>query len=85
MDFHAARQNMVESQVRVNDVTDMPLQLAMRHVQRERLCAPSQSFGAYGQIEVAVAPGRVLMKPRDIAKLLQTLEPKAGESALAIA
>lgn len=85
MDFHAARQNMVESQVRVNDVTDMPLQLAMRHVQRERLCAPSQSFGAYGEIEVAVAPGRVLMKPRDIAKLLQTLEPKAGESALAIA
>ena len=85
MDFHAARQNMVESQVRVNDVTDMPLQLAMRHVQRERLCAPSQAFGAYGEIEVAVAPGRVLMKPRDIAKLLQTLEPKAGETVLAIA
>ena len=32
MDYHAARQNMVESQVRVNDVTDTPLQLAMRHV-----------------------------------------------------
>ncbi len=85
MDFHAARQNMVESQVRVNDVTDMALQLAMRHVQRERLCAPSQGFGAYGEIEVAVSPGRVLMKPRDVAKLLQTLEPKAGETVLAIA
>ena len=85
MDFHAARQNMVESQVRVNDVTDTALQLAMRHVARERLCAPSQAFGAYGEVEVAIAPGRVLMKPRDIAKLLQILEPKPGEKALCVA
>ncbi|EGF90349.1 putative protein-L-isoaspartateD-aspartate O-methyltransferase [Asticcacaulis biprosthecium C19] len=85
MDFHAARQNMVESQVRVNDVTDTALQLAMRHVSRERLCAPSQGFAAYGDVEVAIAPGRVLMAPRDVAKLLQSLEPRAGETALAIA
>lgn len=85
MDFHAARQNMVESQVRVNDVTDAGLQLAMRHVKRERLCAPSQAFSAYGECESAISPGRVLMKPRDIAKLLQAIEPKSGEVALAIA
>ena len=85
MDLHAARQNMVESQVRVNDVTDTGLQLAMRHIQRERLCAPSQAFGAYGEVESPIAPGRVLMKPRDISKLLQITEPKAGESVLAIA
>ncbi|ESQ90658.1 protein-L-isoaspartate O-methyltransferase family protein [Asticcacaulis benevestitus] len=85
MDLYAARQNMVESQVRVNDVTDMPLQLAMRHIQRERLCAPSQAFGAYGEVESPIAPGRVLMKPRDISKLLQIAEPKTGERALAIA
>ncbi len=85
MDFHAARQNMVESQVRVNDVTDNALQLAMRHVKRERLCAPSQAFSAYGEVESAIAPGRVLMKPRDISKLLQILEPRSGEVALAIA
>ncbi len=85
MDFHAARQNMVESQVRVNDVTDTALQVAMRHVERERLCAASQGFGAYGEVEAVIAPGRVLMKPRDISKLLQTLEPKPGETALALA
>ncbi len=85
MDFHAARQNMVESQVRVNDVTDTPLQLAMRHVARERLCAPSQAFCAYGEVEPQIAPGRVLMAPRDISKLLQTVEPKSGEKALCIA
>ncbi|MBW8733807.1 MAG: protein-L-isoaspartate O-methyltransferase [Asticcacaulis sp.] len=85
MDFHAARQNMVESQVRTNDVTDMALQLAMRHVARERLCAPSQAFAAYGEVEVQIAPGRVLMRPRDVSKLLQTLEPKPGDKILAIA
>ena len=85
MDFHAARQNMVESQVRVNDVTDTPLQLAMRHVARERLCAPSQGFCAYGDVEPQIAPGRVLMAPRDVSKLLQTVEPKSGEKALCIA
>ncbi len=85
MDFHAARQNMVESQVRVNDVTDSGLQLAMRHVERERLCAPSQTFGAYGELESPIAPGRALMKARDISKLLQAIEPKPGEKVLAIA
>jgi len=85
MDFTAARNNMVESQVRVNDVTDEGLQHAMRHIQRERLCAPSQAFGAYGEVESPIAPGRALMKPRDIAKLIQAIEPKAGETALAIA
>jgi len=85
MDLHAARQNMVESQVRVNDVTDSALQIAMRHVLRERLCAPSQAFGAYGEVESVIAPGRVLMKPRDISKLLQALEPRSGETALGLA
>jgi protein-L-isoaspartate(D-aspartate) O-methyltransferase len=85
MDFHAARQNMVESQVRVNDVTDPGLQLAMRHIQRERLSAPGQGFSAYGEVETPVAPGRGLMKPRDISKLLQLTEPKAGETVLALA
>jgi len=76
---------MVESQIRTNDVTDIPLQLAMRHVERERLCAPSQAFAAYAEVEPQIAPGRVLMRPRDISKLLQTVEPKSDEKILAVA
>jgi len=85
MDFHAARQNMVESQIRTNDVTDVALQLAMRHIARERLCAPSQAFAAYAEVEPQIAPGRVLMRPRDISKLLQAVEPKDGDKVLAVA
>jgi protein-L-isoaspartate(D-aspartate) O-methyltransferase len=85
MDFHASRQNMVESQVRVNDVTDQALVSAMRKVRRERLCAPSEAFRAYGEVEPVIAPERYLMAPRDVSKLMQIAEPRAGETALAIA
>jgi protein-L-isoaspartate(D-aspartate) O-methyltransferase len=85
MDFHASRQNMVESQVRVNDVTDQALVAAMRKVQRERLCVPSEAFRAYGEVEPVIAPERFLMAPRDISKLMQIAEPRSGETALAIA
>lgn len=85
MDYFAARQNMVESQVRVNDVTDPALQKAMRHIERERLVAPGQGFAAYGDVEPQIAPGRALMLPRDLSKLLHFLKPAAGQSVLAIA
>lgn len=85
MDFAAARQNMVESQVRTNDVTDLPLQHALRRVPRERFVAPGRAFAAYAEVEVEIAPGRLLMKPRDIGKLLQAAKPRASERALCIA
>jgi protein-L-isoaspartate(D-aspartate) O-methyltransferase len=85
MDFHAARTNMVESQVRTNDVTDVEIQRAMRRVARERFCAPDRAFAAYADALPEIVPGRYLMNPRDIAKLLQLAQPRAGETALAIA
>ena len=85
MDFSSARYNMVESQVRTNDVTDLGIQDAMRTVPRERFCAPARSFSAYAEVEAEICPGRWLMKPRDIAKLLQAAKPKSGERALCLA
>jgi protein-L-isoaspartate(D-aspartate) O-methyltransferase len=85
MDFNAARTNMVESQVRTNDVTGLELQHAMRNVAREQFCAPARAFAAYAEADVEVAPGRTLMKPRDIGKLLQAAAPRPGERALALA
>ena len=85
MDFTAARTNMVESQVRTNDVTGLELQHAMRNVAREQFCAPARAFAAYAEADVEIAPGRSLMKPRDIGKLLQAAAPRASERALALA
>ena len=85
LDFHAARENMVENQVRTNDVTDHPVQDAMRVIARERLCPPGKLHLAYAEAVVEYAPGFFLMQPRDISKLLQAVRPRPGERALAIA
>lgn len=85
MDFAAARKVMVDSQVRVNDVTDRALQAALMAVPRERFCAPGRAFTAYGEVEVEIANGRRLMQAREVAKLIQALDAREGETALAIA
>ena len=47
MDFTAARKVMVDSQVRVNDVTDRALQAALLVVPRERFCDPANRFSHF--------------------------------------
>ena len=85
MDFVAARKVMVDSQVRVNDVTDRGLQAALLSVPRERFCAPERAFAAYAEVEIEIAGDRRLMMARDIAKMIDALDARAGETALAIA
>jgi protein-L-isoaspartate(D-aspartate) O-methyltransferase len=84
-DFAAAREIMVDSQVRPSDVTDLGIQDAMRAVPRETLVPAGKVWLAYADAEVEYAPGRWMLRPRDVAKLLQGLRPRAGQTALAIA
>jgi protein-L-isoaspartate(D-aspartate) O-methyltransferase len=84
-DFAAARLNMVESQVRTQDVTDVRIQDAMRAIPREDFVPQGRAYLAYADVEVEHAPGRWLLKPRDVSKLLQALRPMPGERCLAIA
>lgn len=85
MDFQTARKAMVDSQVRVNDVTDRSLQAALMTVPRETLCAPDRAFSAYADVEVPVTATRQLMLPRDLSKLLMAAAPKPRERALIMA
>jgi protein-L-isoaspartate(D-aspartate) O-methyltransferase len=85
MDFQTARKAMVDSQVRVNDVTDRSLQAALMTVPRETLCAPDRAFSAYADVEVPVTATRQLMLPRDLSKLLMAAAPKPLERALVMA
>ncbi len=85
MDFARARDIMVESQVRTADVTDTRIIHAMRTLPRERFVPAQKRMIAYGDLEVDVAAGRSLMRPRYVAKLLQELAPQANERALEIA
>jgi len=73
-DFAAARLNMVESQVRVNAVTDGRLIAALGAVPRERFVPMSRQGVAYVDEDIRVGDGnppRFLMEPRVFAKLAQ--------------
>ena len=78
MDFARARMLMVESQVRTADVTDARILHAMRTLPRERFTPAHQRTLAYADLDLEVAPGRALMRPRDMAKLIQVLTPRGG-------
>ena len=84
-DFAAARETMVDSQVRTQDVTDLAIIDAMRAIPRETLTPAGKSWLAYADAEIEYAPGRWMLRPRDIGKLLQGLQPRPPENALAIA
>lgn len=85
MDLARARDIMVESQVRTNDVTDMRILHAMRTLPRERFAPAQKRALAYADLELEVAEGRTLLRPRDLAKLIQALAPRADERGLEIA
>ncbi|MBX3476540.1 MAG: protein-L-isoaspartate O-methyltransferase [Brevundimonas sp.] len=85
MDFAAARKVMVDSQVRVNDVTDRALQAALMAAPREGLVPAERAYAVYAETAVEIAEGRKLMPARDIAKLMQALEARPGERALCLA
>ena len=85
MDFAAARKVMVDSQIRVNDVTDRALQAALLAVPRERFLPQERAWSAYAEIEPEIVGGRRLMMARDLSKLLMALDARPGETALALA
>jgi len=85
MDFAAARKVMVDSQIRVNDVTDRGLQASLLSVPRESFVTADRAWSAYAEVEVEIANGRKLMMARDIAKLLQVLDARQGETVLGLA
>jgi protein-L-isoaspartate(D-aspartate) O-methyltransferase len=85
MDLARSRDIMVESQVRTSDVTDLRILHAMRTLPRERFAPAQRRTLAYADLELEVAPDRYLMRPRDLAKLIQALDPQPHECALELA
>lgn len=84
-DMSKARHFMVEGQVRTNDVTDLRITDLMGQLARERFVPASQRALAYSDVCVEVKPGRFLLDPRSLAKLVQALDVQAGDRVLDIA
>ncbi len=85
-DFSAARQNMVDCQVRTSDVTDSRVVDAMLAVPREVFVPERRRALAYLDLDLAVtengAVRRVLLKPAVTARLLQAAGIRASDRVL---
>lgn len=71
MDFARARQAMVDCQVRPADVTRYSIIESMLAVPRELFVPKAGRDVAYAGCEIALAPDRVLLEPRTLAKMLE--------------
>ncbi len=82
IDFAAARQNMVLSQLEPQQVSDPALTEAMATVPREKFVPEALAGVAYMDEDLEIVPGRYLMEPRVFARLLQAADAKSGDVAL---
>lgn len=83
-DFAVQRFNMVESQVRPNDVTDPRILAALGEVPRERFVPAGKQGIAYQDAPIELVKGRFLLEPRTFAKLLTLIAPDAADKVLDI-
>lgn len=84
MNSPRARSNMVEGQIRPNNVTDERLIEAISSVNREKFVPKTFSGVAYLDKNIQVAPGRFLMEPMVFSRLLDAAHIKADQLVLDI-
>src|ERR1700761_6535364 len=83
--FAAARENMVNSQIRPNRVIDPRILAAMRRIPRERFVPARATALAYTDKDVPLGNGRFLMEPMVLARLLQAAMLRENERVLVVA
>ena len=83
-DFQARRVKMVDGQLRTTDVTSHPVLDSFLAVPRESYVSDAKRELAYFDMEIAVAPGRYLMEPSPLAKLIQLADIKSTDRVLDI-
>lgn len=81
-DYSRLRRNMVDNQLRTTDVTDPSVLAAMADVPRERFVPDARAEVAYIDEDIAVGPGRYLLEPSALAKLLQLANIASSDKVL---
>ena len=83
-DYAMRRRMMVDTQVRPSDVTNFPIIDAMLTIPRELFVPDTAREAAYSGGDVPLAPGRVVLDPRVLAKMLDALDFSGDELVLDI-
>ncbi len=81
-DYTSRRTMMVDTQVRPSDVTKFPIIDAMLSVPRESFVPDHLREAAYVGENLALGPGRVMLEPRTLAKMLDALDIQQNHVAL---
>ena len=89
INFDIARENMIESQVRPNGITDNRVIAAMAEIAREAFVPEGQRGLAYMDEDIVVSTNagsedRALMEPMAFARLVQLAAVKQGDFVLDI-
>ena len=84
MDYAKLRRVMVDSQVRVNDVTSVEVVSAFSTIPREVFVPKPMRASAYAELEIVTSDTRAMWLPRDLGKLLVALEAEASDISLVI-
>jgi len=81
-DFAARRRMMVDNQIRPSDVTKFPVIDAMLSVPREIFVPDALRPAAYAGENMDLGNGRVMLEPRTLAKMLDSLSVERDELVL---
>ena len=84
MDFAKLRRVMVDSQVRVNDVTATEVVSAFSTIPREVFVPKGMRASAYAELEIETGETRAMWLPRDLGKILRAVEAQASDVSLVI-
>lgn len=82
--YAKARQSMIESQIHPMGVVSEDILEAFSLVPREEFVPEDKRGICYCDEDIEIAPGRYLMEPAVLARLIQAVEPKQDEVALTI-
>lgn len=82
--FAAARETMLDSQIRTNDVTDHAIQAAFKAVPRECFVPKAKTALAYSDVHIDLGDGRFMLRPRDFAKMLDAAQIESTDVVLNI-
>jgi protein-L-isoaspartate(D-aspartate) O-methyltransferase len=83
-DFAAAREAMVESQLRPQGVSDPAVIAAMGRIPREKFLPGHTRPLAYVDRAVSIGEGRFLSAPAVLGQLLTEMQPEVGQRALVV-
>lgn len=83
-DFTARRRMMVDTQIRPSDVTKFPIIEAFLRIPREAFVPVGKQEVAYGDDNLDLGDGRVVLAPRTLAKMLDALDLQPSELLLVV-